>query len=187
MIRSLFEPKTTSPSSKNTTTSSSSPPENKEHKTKATSSSAHSHQPDSTASTVAMSLPKTYKQAAFHEAGGSLVVSDVPLKEPAAGEILIKVEACGVCHSDVQPQHNAWGAGFPLVPGHEVIGTVAAVGEDVTDWKQGERIGAAWHGGMCNSCNMCKQGLYQFCAPYHVNGVTRNGGCRCPPSPISLA
>jgi len=141
-----------------------------------------------------MSLPKTYKQAAFHETGGSLVVSEVPLKEPGAGEILIKVEACGVCHSDVQPQNNLWGAGFPMVPGHEVIGTVAAVGEGVGGWKQGDRIGAAWHGGMCNSCDMCKQGLYQFCAPYQVNGVTQNGGCRVfsfflspPPSIPSIA
>ncbi|KAK7756981.1 hypothetical protein SLS62_000997 [Diatrype stigma] len=123
-----------------------------------------------------MSLPKTYKQAAFHEAGGNLVISQVELKEPAKDEILIKVEACGVCHSDIQPQHNLWGAGFPLVPGHEVIGTVAAVGEGVTGWEHGQRIGAAWHGGMCSSCDNCKQGLYQFCAPFHVNGVTRNGG-----------
>jgi D-arabinose 1-dehydrogenase-like Zn-dependent alcohol dehydrogenase len=123
-----------------------------------------------------MSQPKMYKRAAFHELGGPLVVSEVPLEEPAAGEILVKVEACGVCHSDIQPQNNLWGAGFPLVPGHEVIGTVAAVGEGVGDWKQGDRIGAAWHGGMCESCDMCKQGLYQFCAPFHVNGVTRNGG-----------
>lgn len=128
-----------------------------------------------------MSLPKTFKQAAFHEAGGNLVISQVELKEPAKDEILIKVEACGVCHSDIQPQHNLWGAGFPLVPGHEVIGTVAAVGEGVTGWEHGQRIGAAWHGGMCNSCDNCKQGLYQFCAPFHVNGVTRNGGCKCFP------
>jgi D-arabinose 1-dehydrogenase-like Zn-dependent alcohol dehydrogenase len=126
--------------------------------------------------TSTMSLPKTYKQAAFHEAGGNLVVSEVELKQPAAGEILVKVEACGVCHSDIQPQHNLWGSGFPLVPGHEVIGTVAAVGEGVKGWNAGDRVGAAWHGGMCESCGMCNQGLYQFCAPYIVNGVTRNGG-----------
>ncbi len=125
-----------------------------------------------------MSLPKTYKQAAFHEAGGPLVVSQVPLQQPGQGEILIKVEACGVCHSDVQPQHNAWGAGFPIVPGHEVIGRVAALGEGVSDWKEGERVGAAWHGGMCGACDKCQQGLYQFCAPYIVNGVNKNGGCK---------
>ncbi|KAK8097497.1 hypothetical protein PG984_016636 [Apiospora sp. TS-2023a] len=123
-----------------------------------------------------MTLPKTYKQAAFKEQGGPLVVETVPLKLPGPGEILVKVEACGVCHSDVFAQHNAWGAGFPMVPGHEFIGRVAAVGEGVQGWELGQRIGGAWHGGHDGSCDMCKQGLYQFCQPFVVNGVTKEGG-----------
>lgn len=132
--------------------------------------------------TTNMSLPKTYKQAAFKEMGGPLVLEQVPLKLPGKGEILVKVEACGVCHSDMFPKHNAWGAGFPLVPGHEYIGKVAAVGEGITGWKEGDGIGGCWHGGMCETCDNCKQGLYQFCQPYIVNGVTKNGGCEYPSS-----
>ncbi|KAI0442993.1 alcohol dehydrogenase GroES-like domain-containing protein [Xylaria telfairii] len=123
-----------------------------------------------------MSLPKTYKQAAFKELGGPLVIETVPLKMPASGEILVKVEACGVCHSEVFAQNNVWGAGFPVVPGHEIIGRVAAVGDAVQGWSVGQRIGGAWHGGHDGSCELCKQGLYQFCQPYVVNGVTKDGG-----------
>ncbi|KAF2707967.1 alcohol dehydrogenase GroES-like domain-containing protein [Pleomassaria siparia CBS 279.74] len=123
-----------------------------------------------------MSLPKTYKQAVFNEAGGSLVLEEVPIKMPSAGDILVKVEACGVCHSDLFSQYNAFGGGLPRVPGHEIIGTVAVVGDDVTGWKTGDRIGGGWHGGHDATCEKCKRGLFQFCEPYVINGVTKNGG-----------
>jgi D-arabinose 1-dehydrogenase-like Zn-dependent alcohol dehydrogenase len=125
-----------------------------------------------------MSLPKTYKRAAFVEAGQPLKVDTAPLKMPGAGEILVKVEACGVCHSDVFVQYNVWGAGFPMVPGHEIIGRVAALGEGVNGWKNGDRIGGSWHGGHDGTCDTCKQGLPQFCQPFVVNGVTKDGGCK---------
>jgi hypothetical protein len=130
-----------------------------------------------------MSLPKTIKRAVFNEAGGPLVFEEVPLTLPGPGEILTKVEACGVCHSDVFAQYNAWGAGFPVVPGHEIIGTVASLGEGVQGWKVGDRIGGAWHGGHDGSCDKCREGLYQFCEPYIVNGVTKDGGCKHPNPP----
>lgn len=98
------------------------------------------------------SLPKTYKQASFKELGGDLVLEEVPLRLPAAGEILVKVEACGVCHSDVFAKYNAWGAGYPMVPGHEIIGKVAALGDGVSGWTVGDRIGGAWHGGHDGTC-----------------------------------
>lgn len=124
-----------------------------------------------------MSLPATYKRAAFHELGGPLVIEDVPLRQPNADEILIKVEACGVCHSDVFARYNGLGGGFPLVPGHEIIGRVAAVGANVPSaWKIGDRIGAGWHGGRDGTCQACTEGQYQMCDNPIVNGETRDGG-----------
>ncbi|KAJ4286595.1 hypothetical protein N0V88_007957 [Collariella sp. IMI 366227] len=123
-----------------------------------------------------MSLPKTFKQAVFTEAGGRLSIEDTPLKSPGKNEILIKVEACGVCHSDTLAQHNVMGGGFPFVPGHEIIGRVAAVGEDVSIWKVGERIGGGWHGGHDGTCGACKKGFFHMCDNQLINGVTKAGG-----------
>ncbi|KAH6639961.1 dehydrogenase [Truncatella angustata] len=123
-----------------------------------------------------MTLPKTYKQASFKAKGEALVLEDVDLVLPAKGEVLIKVEACGVCHSDVLAQYDGYGAGFPRVPGHEVIGKVAAVGDEVSEWKVGDRIGAGWHGGHDGSCHACQNSWFQSCDAGIVNGVTKNGG-----------
>ena len=93
------------------------------------------------------SLPKTFKQAVFKEAGAPLTIEDTALTLPGNGDLLVKVEACGVCASDVYAQAGAWGGGFPFVPGHEYIGHVAAVGNDVSRWRVGDRVGGGWHGG----------------------------------------
>jgi len=126
-----------------------------------------------------MAFPEVFKQAFFKEAGGSLVIEQTPLKMPGRGEILVKVEACGVCHSEVFAQYNALGGGFPIVPGHEVIGKIAAVGPEVEGWEKGDRVGGAWHGGHDGTCARCSDGLYSFCEPLIVNGVTKDGGCKC--------
>ncbi|OTA64049.1 putative alcohol dehydrogenase [Hypoxylon sp. EC38] len=123
-----------------------------------------------------MSLPRFYKQAAFKVQGGPLMIEQVPLKLPGAREILVKVDACGVCFSDMFAQNNVMGGGFPLVPGHEIIGRVAAVGEEVSLWKVGDRVGAGWHGGHDGTCKACKQGWHQMCDNAVVNGETMNGG-----------
>ncbi|KAI1393286.1 putative alcohol dehydrogenase [Hypoxylon trugodes] len=123
-----------------------------------------------------MSLPKTYKRAVFITKGQPLVVEETPLVLPGDEEILVKVEACGVCYSDVFPQHNIMGGGFPLCPGHEIIGKVAAVGGGVKAWKVGDRVGAGWHGGHDGTCTACRKGWYQMCDNQVVNGVTKNGG-----------
>jgi D-arabinose 1-dehydrogenase-like Zn-dependent alcohol dehydrogenase len=91
-----------------------------------------------------MALPVSIRRAAFKEAGGGLVIESVPVEMPQPGQILVKVEACGVCHSEVLAQYDAWGFGFPIVPGHEIIGRVAALGEGVQGWKVGDRIGGGW-------------------------------------------
>ncbi|KAH8660342.1 alcohol dehydrogenase GroES-like domain-containing protein [Xylariales sp. PMI_506] len=123
-----------------------------------------------------MALPKTYKQAVFNAMGGELALEEVPLVMPRPGEILVKVEACGVCHTDACAQYNVFGGGFPIVPGHEIIGKVAALGDGVAGWEIGDRIGGAWHAGHDDTCDNCKLGYYQLCEPYVVNGVTKPGG-----------
>ncbi|KAB8074488.1 putative alcohol dehydrogenase [Aspergillus leporis] len=125
---------------------------------------------------MASSLPSTYKHAVFKEQGGNLVLEEVNLTLPKRGEVLLKVEACGVCHSDHFAQVNAMGGGLPRVPGHEIIGRIAAVGEGETNWKVGDRAGGAWHGAHDGTCRACKKGLFQMCDNEQVNGISRNGG-----------
>ncbi|KAI9655889.1 MAG: hypothetical protein M1831_004734 [Alyxoria varia] len=122
------------------------------------------------------SLPKTYKQAVFKAAGQPLTIEEVALEAPKKGEVLVRVEACGVCHSDSFAQANGFGAGFPMVPGHESIGHVAAVAEGESRWKVGDRVGGPWHGGHDGTCKACNKGLMQMCDNAAVNGITRNGG-----------
>ncbi|KUJ15924.1 putative alcohol dehydrogenase [Mollisia scopiformis] len=122
-----------------------------------------------------MSLPKTYKRAAFREAGGPLVIEETNLVLPSKNEILIKVEACGVCYTDGLSQNNS-AAGYPIVPGHEIIGYVVAVGDGVTGWKAGDRAGGPWHGGHDGTCHACKKGYFQMCDNPAVNGFTKDGG-----------
>ncbi|EAW11660.1 alcohol dehydrogenase [Aspergillus clavatus NRRL 1] len=121
-------------------------------------------------------LPTTYKRAFFEKQDATLTLEEVQLIEPQRGEILVKVEACGVCHSDHFAQMNLMGGGFPRVPGHEVVGRVAAVGDGETYWKIGDRTGAGWHGGHDGTCGACKKGLFQMCDNEQVNGITRDGG-----------
>ncbi|KAI2615242.1 chaperonin 10-like protein [Hypoxylon sp. NC1633] len=125
-----------------------------------------------------MSLPKAYKHAIFPAQGQGLVVEETPMTLPGNGVLLIKVEACGVCFSDKYAQYGAMGGGFPLCPGHEIIGKVAAVGDNVTAWKIGDRVGGGWHGGHDGSCTACSKGWYQMCDNPVINGETKNGGCK---------
>ena len=118
-----------------------------------------------------MSLPKTYKRAVFPEMGKPLVVEDAPLNLPGKGEVLVKIEACGVCHTDMYAQYNGLGGGFPLVPGHEIIGNVAAVGDGVTGFSVGDRVGAGYHGGHDGSCDSCKEGWPSLCDKYRNNSL----------------
>ncbi|GAC96090.1 hypothetical protein PHSY_003669 [Pseudozyma hubeiensis SY62] len=122
------------------------------------------------------SLPKTYKAAIFEKQGQPLTLKDIELKHPEDGQILVKVEACGVCHSDKLVQDAAFGP-LPRIPGHEIVGKVVEVGPHVTKWKNGDRVGGAWHGGHDGTCRQCNQGLFQMCDNGQINGVTRDGGC----------
>jgi D-arabinose 1-dehydrogenase-like Zn-dependent alcohol dehydrogenase len=121
-------------------------------------------------------LPKTYKAAVFETANAPLTIKEVKLKKPEAGQVLVKVLATGVCHSDAGSQAGVLGNSFPTVPGHEIIGNVVAVGDSKGKWKVGDRVGGAWHGGHDNICKQCQRGQFQMCQNEAINGVTQDGG-----------
>lgn len=119
----------------------------------------------------------TMKAVQVARAGGpfELVQREVP--EPGAGWVRIRVEACGVCHSDVFVRSGAFpGMTLPRVPGHEIAGRVDAVGPQVTAWKVGDRVGVGWHGGHCFTCNACRKGLFINCEKAKITGITHDGG-----------
>jgi D-arabinose 1-dehydrogenase-like Zn-dependent alcohol dehydrogenase len=104
-----------------------------------------------------------------------LVEREIP--EPAAGQVRIKVNACGICHSDVLVREGVlpW-IQFPRVPGHEVAGVVDEVGDGVSVWKKGQRVGVGWHGGHDNTCRECRRGDYRNCRNVQVTGISYDGG-----------
>ena len=104
-----------------------------------------------------------------------LVERDIP--QPGTNEIRIKVQACGVCHSDVLTKEGIMpGIQYPRVPGHEVVGIVDAVGANETEWKIGEKVGVGWHGGYCGECDNCRRGNFFACVWQRVTGITYDGG-----------
>ncbi|KAI0451991.1 alcohol dehydrogenase [Xylaria acuta] len=122
------------------------------------------------------SLPKTYRAAVMVKAGEPVVIKELELKQPGPGQILAKVLACGVCHTDIFVGGGAFGDVFPRVPGHEIVGEVVSVGENVTRFSNGDRVGGPWHGGHDNSCRSCARGQYQMCDDGKINGVSFDGG-----------
>ena len=111
------------------------------------------------------------------EAGGDfeLVERDVP--EPGRGEALVRVEACGICHSDMYAKLGAFpGVTFPVVPGHEIAGRIAALGEGANGWEEGQRVGVGWFGGNCGWCEPCRRGQFISCQNMGIPGVTMDGG-----------
>ena len=109
---------------------------------------------------------------------GKLELVTRPLIEPPPGSVRIRVEACGVCHSDVLAVEGV-GAGltFPRVPGHEVVGRIDAIGEAVDRWRPGQRVGVGWHGGYCGKCDPCRRGKFFACVTGPpVTGISHDGG-----------
>jgi len=104
-----------------------------------------------------------------------LVEREIP--EPGAGAVRIKVEACGICHSDSMVKSGAMpGLKYPRIPGHEVVGTVEALGPNVIGVAQGQRVGVGWHGGYCGHCNACRHGDFFACQSGRITGLTHDGG-----------
>jgi D-arabinose 1-dehydrogenase-like Zn-dependent alcohol dehydrogenase len=104
-----------------------------------------------------------------------LVERDTP--EPGAGQVRVKVEACGICHSDALVKEGLWpGLQYPRVPGHEVAGHIDSVGSGVTNWKEGQRVGVGWHGGHDFVCEQCRRGDFAMCSNRKVTGISFDGG-----------
>jgi D-arabinose 1-dehydrogenase-like Zn-dependent alcohol dehydrogenase len=117
------------------------------------------------------------KAAQVTRPGGDFEIVERPLPEPAAGQVRIKVEACGVCHSDQFVKEGLWpGITYPRVPGHEVMGRVDKVGGGVANWKAGQRVGVGWHGGHCFVCDRCRSGDFINCERAQVTGISYDGG-----------
>ena len=107
--------------------------------------------------------------------GWELVERDRP--EPGPAQVRVKVEACGICHSDALVKDGLWpGLLYPRVPGHEVAGRIDRLGADVTGWSEGQRVGVGWHGGHCFTCAPCRRGDFSMCINRKVTGVDFDGG-----------
>lgn len=121
--------------------------------------------------------PTPMKVAQISKAGGDFEIVEREVPNPGAGEVRIKVQACGVCHSDMLTKEGAWpGIQYPRVPGHEVAGVIDEVGQGVTTWKKGQRVGVGWFGGQDNTCPSCRRGDFINCSNLKVAGISYDGG-----------
>src|SRR6201998_4847619 len=119
----------------------------------------------------------TMKVALVAKPGAGFQVLEREIPEPGAGQVRIKVKACGVCHSDSMVVDGSWpGLSYPRVPGHEVAGVVDAVGAGVSEWKKGQRVGIGWHGGHDFTCPQCRRGDFLNCRNEKVTGFSYDGG-----------
>ena len=117
------------------------------------------------------------KVAQVSKPGAEFQIVEREIPEPGAREVRIKVQACGVCHSDVFTKEGSWpGIQYPRVPGHEVAGIVDAVGAGVSEWKKGQRAGVGWHGGHDGTCRACRRGDFRNCQNLKVPGISYDGG-----------
>jgi D-arabinose 1-dehydrogenase-like Zn-dependent alcohol dehydrogenase len=122
-------------------------------------------------------MNKKMKAAQISEPGGDFELVERDIPEPGAGQVRVKVEACGICHSDLVVKEGMWpGLQYPRVPGHEVAGRIDAVGGNVTNWKKGQRVGVGWHGGHCFVCEQCRRGDFAMCVNRKVTGIDFDGG-----------
>jgi len=104
-----------------------------------------------------------------------LVEKEIPF--PNKGSVRVKVQACGICHSDSFTKEGAFpGIQYPRVPGHEIAGVIDALGEDAGDWKVGQRVGIGWHGGHCKKCESCRRGDFVACSNWQTPGINYDGG-----------
>jgi len=122
-------------------------------------------------------MPKM-RAAQIAQAGGPFELVEREIPQPPAGWVRIKVQACGICHSDSLVKEGHWpGLQYPRIPGHEVVGTVDAVGVGVAPWKPGQRVGVGWHGGHCGHCDPCRNGDFFGCqVALQITGISFDGG-----------
>ena len=119
----------------------------------------------------------TMKAAQISKPGEGFQIVEREIPRPDAGQVRIKVLACGVCHSDVLTVEGGWpGIQYPRVPGHEVAGVIDEVGVGVSAWKKGQRVGVGWHGGQDNTCRECRRGDFRNCQNVKITGLSYDGG-----------
>jgi len=117
------------------------------------------------------------KVAQIRKAGADFEIVDREIPKPGVREVRIKVQACGICHSDVLTKEGAWpGIQYPRVPGHEVAGMIDELGAGVSEWKQGQRVGVGWHGGQDGTCLSCRRGDFRNCRNLKIPGISYDGG-----------
>jgi D-arabinose 1-dehydrogenase-like Zn-dependent alcohol dehydrogenase len=119
----------------------------------------------------------TMKVVEVPKPGADFRIVEREIPKPDAGHVLIKVQACGVCHSDVFTKEGAWpGIQYPRVPGHEVAGVIDELGAGVSEWKKGQRVGVGWHGGQDGTCLSCRRGDFRNCRNLKIPGISYDGG-----------
>jgi D-arabinose 1-dehydrogenase-like Zn-dependent alcohol dehydrogenase len=117
------------------------------------------------------------RAAQIPKAGGDFQIVERDIPKPGAGQVRIKVQACGVCHSDVFTKEGFWpGIQYPRVPGHEVAGVIDELGDGVSEWNKGQRIGVGWHGGHDGTCLQCRRGDFGNCRNLKIAGISYDGG-----------
>jgi D-arabinose 1-dehydrogenase-like Zn-dependent alcohol dehydrogenase len=117
------------------------------------------------------------KAAQVPKPGGDFEIVEREIPKPQAGQVRVKVQACGVCHSDSLTKEGQWpGIQYPRVPGHEIAGIVDEPGEGVTTWKKGQRVGVGWHGGHDETCLYCRRGDFRNCVNMQIPGISYDGG-----------
>ncbi len=121
-------------------------------------------------------MPKKMRAVQIGKAGGAFEIVERDIPEPGPGSVRVKVEACGICHSDSIVKDGVMPIQYPRVPGHEVVGVIDALGDGVGDWKEGQRIGIGWHGGYCGKCEPCRRGQFFACVTGQITGITSDGG-----------
>ncbi|WP_321781733.1 alcohol dehydrogenase [Paraburkholderia sp. J94] len=120
---------------------------------------------------------RTMQAVQVTKAGGPLELVEREVPEPPEGHVLIKVQACGICHSDSMTKDGLWpGLAYPRVPGHEIAGVIDTLGAGVDGWQAGQRVGVGWHGGHCGHCERCRHGDFVLCAAAQVPGISYDGG-----------
>jgi len=121
-------------------------------------------------------MPKKMRAVQVGKAGGAFEFVERDIPEPGRGSVRVRVEACGICHSDSIVKEGVMPIQYPRIPGHEVVGVIDALGDGVDDWKVGQRVGIGWHGGYCGKCEPCRRGQFFACVTGQVTGITSDGG-----------
>src|SRR5262249_43418707 len=124
------------------------------------------------------SVMGTMRVVRVTRANGPFELTERDTPEPGAGFVRVKVDACGICHSDSLTKEGTWpGIQYPRAPGHEIAGTIDAIGSGVAGWTRGQRVGVGWHGGHCGYCDSCRRGDFVTCQiALQVPGISYDGG-----------